>query len=48
MGIPILFVHNPDRNFCLFVNLQRLNNLTIKNWYPLALISKSLDWLGQA
>ena len=40
---PILFVHKPDGSLCLCVNYQRLNNLTIKNWYPLPLIGKSLD-----
>ena len=43
----ILFVRKPNGSFCLYVDYQELNNLTIKNWYPLPLISKSLDWLGQ-
>ena len=45
---PILFVCKPNSSLCLCVNYQRLNNLTIKNWYLLPLIGKSLDWLGQA
>ena len=44
----ILFVYKPDNSFCLCVNYQGLNNLTIKNWYPLLLIGKSLDQLGHA
>ena len=28
---PIFFVWKPDGNFCLYVNYQGLNNLTIKN-----------------
>ena len=48
IGAPILFVHKPNSSFCLCINYQGLNNLIIKNWYPLPLIGKSLDWLGQA
>ena len=47
-GAPIQFVHKPYGSFHLCVNYQRLNNLTIKNQYPLPLISKFLDRLGQA
>ena len=47
-GAPILFVHKPDDSLCLCVNYQGLNNLTIKNCYPLPLIGKSLDQLSQA
>ena len=45
---PILFVRKPDSNIRLCVDYQGLNNLTIKNWYPLPLIGESLDQLGQA
>ena len=44
----ILFDRKPDRNLCLCMDYWGLNNLIIKNWYPLPLIGKSLDWLGQA
>ena len=47
-GAPILFVRKPDGSLRLCVNYQRLNNLTIKNWYPLPLIGESLDRLGRA
>ena len=40
---PILFDKKPDGSFRLCVNYQGLNNLTIKNQYPLPLISESLD-----
>ena len=30
-GTPIFFDKKPDSNFCLCVNYQGLNNLTIKN-----------------
>ena len=44
----IIFVRKPNCSLCLCVDYQGLNNLTIKNWYPLPLIGKSLDWLSQA
>ena len=44
----ILFVRKPDSSFCLWVNYQEFNDLTIKNWYPLPLIGESLDRLGRA
>ena len=47
-GAPILFVRKPDGSLRLYINYQRLSKLTIKNWYPLPLIGKFLDWLGQA
>ena len=47
-GAFILFVCKPNGNFCLCVNYWRLNNVMIKNCYPLPLIGKSLDWLSQA
>ena len=45
---PILFDKKPDRNLHLCVNYWDLNNIIIKNQYLLLLISKLLDWLGQA
>ena len=47
-GAPILSVHTSNGSFCLCINYQRLNNLINKNWYPLPLIGKFLDWLGWA
>ena len=46
-GALILFVYKLNNSLCLCVNYQGLNNLTIKNWYPLILIRESLNWLGQ-
>lgn len=43
---PIIFFHKKDDSFQLYVNYQDLNNLTIKNQYPLPLIGKSLNYLG--
>ena len=45
---PILFIYKPNGSRCLYVNYQELNNLTLKNWYPLPLIGKSLDWFSWA
>lgn len=42
-----IFDKKPDGSFCLYVNYQALNNLTIKNRYPLSLIGKFLDWLDR-
>ena len=42
-GAPILFVCKPNGSLCLCINYRGLNNLTIKNWNPLPLISKSLN-----
>ena len=47
-GAPILFDKKPDGNLRLYIDYQGLNNLTIKNRYPLSLIGESLDRLGQA
>lgn len=43
----ILFIQTPDSIFYLYKNYWGLNNLTIKNWYSLPLISELLDCLGQ-
>ena len=47
-GTPILFDRKPDRSLCLYVNYRGVNNLTMKNQYPLPLIGEALDRLGQA
>ena len=47
-GTPILFLQKRNDSLRLYVNYWGLNNLTIKNRYPLSLISEFLDWLGQA
>ena len=44
----ILFNRKPDGSLRLCVDYQGLNNLTIKNRYPLPLIGESLDQLGRA
>ena len=47
-GALILFVRKKDGSLRLCVDYQGLNNLTIKNHYPLLLIGKSFDRLGRA
>ena len=47
IGALILFDQKPDGSLCFCVNYWGLNNITIKNRYPLPLIGESLDWLGQ-
>lgn len=47
-GAPILFVRKDDGSLRLCVDYRSLNNLTIKNRYPLPLIGESLDCLGRA
>ena len=47
-GAPILFDRKPDRSLRLCVDYWGLNNITIKNQYPLPLIGESLDRLGRA
>lgn len=41
----ILFDQKLDESFWLCINYQSLNNLIIKNWYPILLMSQSLDQL---
>ena len=45
---PIFFDRKPDKSLHLCMDYWGLNNITIKNQYLLLLISKLLDWLGQA
>ena len=47
-GAPILFVRKKDDSLSLCINYKELNNLTIKNRYPLLLIGELLDCLGRA
>ena len=44
----ILFDRKLKGSLCLCVDYWDLNNLTIKNLYPLPLIRESLNWLDQA
>ena len=46
-GAPILFDKKPDGSLRLCVDYWGLNNLTIKNQYPLPLVGEFLDRLGR-
>lgn len=45
---PNFFDKNLNKSFYLYTDYQGFNNLIIKNWYLLSLISKILNRLGQA
>ena len=47
-GVFILFDKKPNGILSLCINYWGLNNLIIKNWYPLPLIGKALDRLSKA
>ncbi len=48
VGAPILFHKKLDGSLRLCIDYQGLNNLIIKNRYPLSLVRKSLDRLNWA
>ena len=48
VGAPILFTPKSNGTLRLCVDYRGLNNLTIKNRYPLPLVGESLDRLGRA
>jgi len=48
IGVPILFVPKPDRTLRLYINYRGLNKITIKNKYPLPLMSELRSRLGKA
>ena len=47
-GSPVLFVKKPDGSLRLCVDYRKLNEITIKNRYPLPLISELFDRLKNA
>ena len=42
-GTPVLFVKKSNGSLYLYIDYHALNSMTIKNQYPLPLISKLLD-----
>ena len=46
MGTPILFIPKKDGGLYLYINYYKLNKIIVKNYYPLPLISKTLDCLN--
>ena len=47
-GVLILFIPKPDRTIRLYIDYRSLNKVTIKNRYPLPLVSKMLNQLSRA
>jgi predicted transport protein len=47
-GFLVIFVPKKNRKLQLYVNFQKLNNIIIKNCYPLPNISKLQDRLAYA
>lgn len=47
-GALVLFVKKPNGGLRLCVEYRGLNNITIKNRYPLPLVGEALDRLGSA
>jgi Reverse transcriptase (RNA-dependent DNA polymerase) len=48
MAAPVFFVKKKDGGFWLVQDYRKLNNITIKNAYPLPLISDVIDRLRGA
>jgi hypothetical protein len=45
-GAPVLFSPKKNSDLRLCINYRKLNAITVKNWYPLLLISELLDRLS--
>ena len=45
-GAPIIFVSKKDGSLQLYIDYYRLNSITVKNYYPLPLMSEILDRLS--
>ena len=45
---PVLFVKKPEGGLCFCIDYRDLNAVTVKNWYPLSLISETLNCLSWA
>ena len=48
VGAPIIFIPKKDGSLWLCVDYHRLNSITVKNCYPLLLVSEILDRLSSA
>ena len=47
-GAPILLVGKPDGSFRLCIDYRALNKVTVKNRYPLPLMTELREWLNKA
>ena len=48
MGAPVFFIKKKDGSLCLIQDYQKLNKITVKNSYPLPLVSDVLTCLCDA
>src|SRR5258707_14479373 len=48
MGAHMFFIKKKDRSLCLVQDYQKLNEVTVKNSYPLPLVSNILTHLHDA
>jgi hypothetical protein len=48
IGAPVIFAPKKDGTLQLCVDYQGLNAITVKNHYPIPLISELLNWLNNA
>src|SRR5258705_13291011 len=48
MGAPVFFIKKKDGSLCLVQDYQKLNEITVKNSYPLPLVSDVLTCLHDA
>ena len=48
VATPVLFVKKPEGGLCFCVNYKGLNAITVKNCYPLSLISEIFNYLSCA
>ena len=48
MGAPVFFIKKKDRSLHLVQDYQKLNEITVKNSYPLPLVSDILTCLHDA
>jgi len=48
IAAPIIFIKKPSGGLRFYIDYQALNAITIKNWYLLLLIQKTLNQLNKA
>src|SRR5258706_220179 len=48
IGAPVFFVKKKEGSLCLVQDYRKLNEITVKNSYPLPLVSNMLTWLCNA
>ena len=48
VAAPIFLAKKPGGGIWFYINYRGLNTIIIKNWYPVPLIYKTLEWFSQA